>query len=679
LPTVSPPRGRLDYRHAAVDIGDQPPLRLAGSAPPIGPVNLRWLGGTILTAFAGIGLIGAAIGAAMHGQALLAKAPGFAQPRFAGFVGERISNALRKSDRITPAGGVKESRQTFRMSTTTEVGDHEVVRTRPVTLVSASLIASDVSAYKIPPFNPMTLFADDGVRSRDPGPEPDGDVSYVVSDLRAVPMAPEEGPYLPLSEVVARVREAAAFDAIHKMNFGAVPPAEHGAAPGPAGTAPRALPMAATSPATSAALSNMTVLVKSPAGPAPAAGPAGAAPEGDTVLTAAAGDVLAQLLAKAGVAADQATAIAAAFPDSSAAGKLAAGTQVRILFAPHPGDPTRRDAVRVTLAAAGDETSVVQSDTGGYVAVAGSVQIVEDASQEGDDSAAAAAEDQGKTPRLYDSLYATALAKGVPAAVIHELVHIYGYDADFERRVADGDGFQVLYASNDDGKADGDHPEVLFASLVTGGETKRFYRFAAPGGGVDYFDEDGRSTRKFLVRKPVPIARFSRGFGMMRHPILGYTKMHTGVDWAAPRGTPIGAAGDGTIEYDKWTNGYGRQIRIHHANGYETTYGHMSAFARGIEPGVHVRQGQIIGYVGSTGLSTGPHVHFEVIVNGRFVDPMRIRVPRGRELMGDTLLAFEKDRHRLDGYALHGASAAELIRQPAPAAANVAEAAGHGG
>ncbi|HVV93809.1 MAG TPA: M23 family metallopeptidase [Hyphomicrobiales bacterium] len=664
---MSAQRSRIAHRSAAVELGDEPPLRVGGAAPTTGPVNLRWLGGTILTALAGIGLLGAAIGAAMNGEALLAKAPGFAQPRLARLVGDRISNALRKSDRISPTDGVKESRQIFRLSTTSEVGDHEVVRTRPVTLVSASLTTGDVSAYKIPPFNPMSLFADDGARASDPGPEPDGDISYVTRDLASVAIAPEEGPYLPLSEVVARVREAAAFDALHKMDLGSAVTGDRSALP--SATSRPAESKSATTVAAGGPLSNMTVLIKSPdatAAPQSATAADRAAAAGEKSVTAAAGDALDKLLVAHGVATDQAAAIAGALPPQSNARKLAAGTNIRILFAPHPGDPSRQDAVRVTLAAGSDETSVVQSDTGGYVAVAGQVQIVEDASQEGDESAAAAAEDEGKTPRLYDSLYATALAKGVPVPVIRELIHIFGYDADFERRIADGDGFEVLYASTEDGKAAGDHPEVLYASLLIDGDTKRFYRFETPGGSADYFDEDGRSTRKFLVRKPVPTARFSRGFGMLRHPILGYTRAHTGVDWAAPRGTPIGAAGDGVIEYDKWENGYGRQIRIRHANGYETTYGHMSAFARGIEPGVHVRQGQIIGYVGSTGLSTGPHVHFEVIVNGRFVDPMRIKVPRGQELAGTALAAFEKERRRLDNYALHGASPAELIRQPVP-------------
>jgi murein DD-endopeptidase MepM/ murein hydrolase activator NlpD len=143
-------------------------------------------------------------------------------------------------------------------------------------------------------------------------------------------------------------------------------------------------------------------------------------------------------------------------------------------------------------------------------------------------------------------------------------------------------------------------------------------------------------------------------FGLRRHPILGYTKMHTGVDWAAPAGTPIFASGNGVIEKVGWEGGYGKYIRVRHANGYETAYGHMTAFARNMDVGTHVRQGQVIGFVGSTGLSTGAHVHYEILVNGRFVDPMRIKLPRGRSLDGSMLASFEQERDRLDGMMSRG-------------------------
>jgi murein DD-endopeptidase MepM/ murein hydrolase activator NlpD len=189
----------------------------------------------------------------------------------------------------------------------------------------------------------------------------------------------------------------------------------------------------------------------------------------------------------------------------------------------------------------------------------------------------------------------------------------------------------------------------MFASLTIGGEARKFYRFITTDDGIaDYYDETGKSAKKFLVRKPVPTAIMRSGFGSRRDPIYGYTKMHTGLDWAAPMGTPIYASGNGMLEKAGWESGYGKYIRIKHMNGYETAYGHMTAFARGMEPGARVRQGQVIGYVGSTGHSTGAHVHFEILVNGRFVDPMRIKLPRGRVLEGPVIAGFEKERDRLD-------------------------------
>ena len=229
------------------------------------------------------------------------------------------------------------------------------------------------------------------------------------------------------------------------------------------------------------------------------------------------------------------------------------------------------------------------------------------------------------------------------------MVRIYSYDVDFQRKVQPGDSFDVFFAGEDEGATITEKTEVLFASLTVGGETKKYYRFQTPDDAVvDYYDETGKSAKKFLVRKPVNNAIMRSGFGGRRHPILGYVKMHTGVDWATPYGTPIFASGNGVVEKVGWEGGYGKYVRLKHNNGYETAYGHMSAFAKGLEPGKRVRQGQVIGFVGSTGLSTGAHVHYEILVNGRFVDPMRIKLPRGRSLDGPLMAGFEKERDRLD-------------------------------
>ncbi len=185
--------------------------------------------------------------------------------------------------------------------------------------------------------------------------------------------------------------------------------------------------------------------------------------------------------------------------------------------------------------------------------------------------------------------------------------------------------------------------------MTLGGVAKRYYRFRTNDDGVvDYYDEEGKSAKKFLMRKPMTTGVIRSTFGWRIHPILGYRRLHTGVDYAAPKGTPIYAAGNGIVEKAGRSSGYGNLTLLRHTNGYETAYGHQSAFAQGIAPGVRVRQGQLIGYVGSTGLSTGPHLHFEIRVNGQPVDPLRIRLPRGRALEGDYLTAFDQERDRID-------------------------------
>jgi murein DD-endopeptidase MepM/ murein hydrolase activator NlpD len=234
--------------------------------------------------------------------------------------------------------------------------------------------------------------------------------------------------------------------------------------------------------------------------------------------------------------------------------------------------------------------------------------------------------------------------------VIEEMVKIYSYDVDFQRKAQPGDSFEVLYAGEEENSSPDARSDVMYTSLTVGGETKKFYRFQSPDDGVvDYYDENGKSAKKFLVRKPVADAIMRSGFGLRRHPILGYTKMHTGVDWATDTGTPIFAAGNGVVEKADWESGYGKFVLIRHNNGYETAYGHMTAYAKGIEEGKRVRQGQVIGFVGSTGLSTGAHVHYEIRINGRFVDPMRVKLPRGRELQGPMYAAFDRERQRIDG------------------------------
>ena len=248
------------------------------------------------------------------------------------------------------------------------------------------------------------------------------------------------------------------------------------------------------------------------------------------------------------------------------------------------------------------------------------------------------------------SLYASALNLGATDREVAALADAFAYDIDFQRDVRAGDNFELVFERfyDDEGNTvrTGD---LLFVALDSRRGPRAFYQFMAPGDArSDWYDAEGKSARRFLMKTPINGARLSSGYGMRRHPILGYSRMHRGTDFAAPTGTPILAAGDGTVVRAGPFSSFGNYVRIRHANGYETAYAHMSRFARGMRAGARVRQGQVIGYVGTTGRSTGPHLHYEVMRRGQQVNPMTLRVANGRNLSGRALELFMIERERID-------------------------------
>jgi murein DD-endopeptidase MepM/ murein hydrolase activator NlpD len=230
-------------------------------------------------------------------------------------------------------------------------------------------------------------------------------------------------------------------------------------------------------------------------------------------------------------------------------------------------------------------------------------------------------------PTVYRSIWETARKHDIPDAITSRIVAMFAYDVDLTKRISPGDSIELLETEKD---AEG-RQELLYVALKLGGTTRELFRFRTGDGSVEFFDPDGQTGKRFLNRRPVQGGgRLSSRFGYRIHPIFHTRKLHTGVDLAAPRGTPIYAAGDGMVEKAGWASGYGQFTLIKHTNGYETAYGHQSKIA--VKAGTRVRQGQLIGYVGSTGNSTGPHLHFEVRINGRFVDPLSVKLPRDRSL-----------------------------------------------
>ena len=250
---------------------------------------------------------------------------------------------------------------------------------------------------------------------------------------------------------------------------------------------------------------------------------------------------------------------------------------------------------------------------------------------------------------ITSSLYNSAINLGIKPNIIIEFARLYGFQVDFQRDVWKNDSFQIIYEEfvNDENKIV-DTGEIIFANLNLQDTDLQLYKYEYEKGKIDYFDENGKSIKKTLMKTPINGARLSSSYGKRKHPILGYTKMHLGTDFAAPTGTPIMASGDGKVTKAGWCGGGGNCVKIKHNSVYQTIYAHMSKFGRGIKKGVRVKQGQIIGYVGSTGLSTGPHLHYEVIENGKKINSQKLKLPSGKILKGNQRKNFEVNKIKID-------------------------------
>ena len=664
--------------------GVEPPLNLLGAdARQIDrrDVNLRWLCASALTGITGALLMGAAIHVSLQGDASLAavsdrpnlgprpqtQAPAIEEPGIA---------SAHKGDRLVRNLMIASAKQSYRTPVTVRLGDREIIKVRPFVRISSNLsMSTGVFASDIPRFDPMKFVSDEPQeRAPDPGAAdaPGAEVTVVKRDL-AEATIDANAPALSDDDVTAQIEEERRLTAEAGRRT-ALPLA-------PQIMLSRTLRQGSAFPGFDEKKSedgspfksievlvvpeNVTKLAKVEL----RSGEAPLVEERDLALKR--GDTVEAMLKATGHASDAAIAgIVAALGGKAKVSGLSEGQQFRVQVAPGPKPGDGRQVTRVVLyGESGVQAIAAINDRGGFVPVAPPVdetkartQPAQADTQDGDDE-----EDEGTGPRLYQSLYETAARHDVPRPTVEDIVRVFSYDIDFQRRISAGDGLDLFYTYDEDaGPAAADRPELLYAALNLGGEWRKVYRFQSPDdGSIDYLDDQGRSLKKFLIRKPIADGIMRSGFGYRRHPILGYAKLHTGVDWANPIGTPIVAAGNGTVIKAEWDSGYGRRVEIQHINGYVTTYNHMSRFARGVSAGARVRQGQVIGYVGSTGLSTGAHLHYEVIINGHFVDPMKIRVPRGRELDGRLLAEFKRQRDQTEATMQKSKTATAMAQRDA--------------
>ncbi len=656
-----------------VDLGDEDPLytrNISDGPPDRRRVSLRWFAASVLTGVFSVLLVGGALPAAIGLDDFTVVRPALAHGTAFG-----DAEVAEKGDRFRPVAETKVSRHVIQISTVTREQDRNIVRVRPFAHVHANLaapVAPEIVA-QVPAFQAADVFAvaegtdatpdagdagDDTAAAdgADPaqdepmdgsasdsvssdsiyGAEVDGEVEIKTVDFPMQGAAYDESAALEPAEIEARVRESAPFLAEGAVAVSSLPyvdPARFEMATAASGSG------ALNALAVASAPENVSMLAKTD----------NLDDYGieDKMLPVTEGASLRKMLMDEGADPDAAASIQSALV-ANFSFDFRAGQKVRVGLAPDPETGSIRP-VRVSLYEPNGRhvATVALSDNGLYVAAQepasnGELEVAE---QETPDQ-------PGALPTVHDGLWGTGLTVGMSSDVIKNLVHIFSYDVDYQQRLSASDSLEVIYSTDSDPATpdtNGDASEILYAAMSVGDVTHRFYRFRdSTDGSVDYYDEAGKSAQKFLVRKPVAFGRFSSGFGMRRHPILHRYRMHTGIDWAAPTGTRIMAAGDGVIEKIGTRSGYGRSITLKHLHGYETTYNHMSGYAKGLKAGDSVVQGQVIGFIGSSGLSTGPHLHFEVLVNSRFVDPLKIRVPRGRELNGAELVAFEQERQRID-------------------------------
>jgi len=656
---------RIDRSRAWIDLGHEQPIFTGLSRADAFDrrhISVRWLIGVALTGISGMMLVGSALYLGFDQQSNFAQAPEIAAAARRDNVGEPGVNP-GKGDRLVRPIDIVAARQTYKAPTTIHIGDKEVVKLRAFTHVATTLTVAPTSfAGAVPPFNPMKLATGSSEQPEAPpdtGPLQDNaEVAFSTRDLTAADGAAIVGD-LTIGEAQAQVAELMRESSSAKTlplpsqmmlmrtsQAGLDPLGGLSYAP-TGGVSPNA-PFASIE--VKMTPENVTNAVKASAlDETPA----------DRLIQMRRGERFEDLLRANGASPDSIAQILAALGVRRGEAPAAEGQKIILHFDEPAAAGGERAIARLSIYA--DEqlkAAVAVADSGKYAPLAlGPAAAARKPANAGDSESGMS---------LYQSLFETSLKQGIPKPVIQEMIKAFGNDVDFQRSATPSDSIEAFYSEPDE--IDG-RPELLSATVNARDQIFKYYRFQTPDDGlVDYYDENGRSTRKFLIRKPIAAGELRSGFGMRFHPILHYARMHTGVDWSNAIGTPILAAGNGTIIKAEFTSGYGRRVEIQHLNGYVTTYSHMSGFGPGVAEGAHVNQGQVIGYLGQSGLATGPHLHYEVIINGNFVDPMAIKLARTREMDRKMLSAFQRERERIDQLIAQAPNSTPAPSGPAVAA-----------
>lgn len=629
-----------NVEQAIADLGNDPPLVADGrSGPPDRrEVSARWLSGTFLTGLTSSVLMGVALFAALDGREQLATPAEIAN--LTEMHSDDDSGQAAKAARILQPRQVvrAKDRRRLEVSTVSRIGDKDVVTAMPVMQVKMGLAAGYKTNRSYPPYDPAKLAIDDeqpkvaaatSIQAQIYAAKVESDMVLDVIDFPFGETEFDERSDMTGGEVEKLVRQTAvdlSDGAVHVAALHYVDPQRFG--------------QLATSVLADPGYEFNVVQENVSVTPRSTPGTEEIVFAEDIIpfTTERRMDVA---LENAGYDRAESARFSERLANLLNGSELRAGTVMRV------GLQVRGDVPKIVRCSIYDGTDHIISvalDDSGKIAIADAPETNPEIATAFDDSPPAPA--AGSLPSVYDGVYRAAFANGMSRDSTRRLVRLLSSEIEMKSRVGKNDRLEVLFTQPDDNNAMSDDSQLLYVAATFGGATRRYYRFQFPDGTFDYFNEKGRNTKQSLLRNPLPAGKFRSGFGGRRHPILGFVRMHTGVDWSAPTGTPIIAAGDGVVDKAGWASGYGKQTVLQHPNGYETSYNHQSRIA--VKPGQKVKQGQIIGYVGTTGLSTGAHLHYEVIVNGTKVDPMRIRLPGGKSLTGEQLAAFQKERERID-------------------------------
>ncbi len=590
-----------------------------GEIPHGRELSFAWLAGTVMTGLTSVLLMGAALYVSFNGEDNFSTAYEALQIVVSDEA-EPETDLAAKTDRVRPVAATRSERETVIASIMEAVDGRDMIRKQPFVRVRATLATAATSLSEdVPAYDPVEILtanlpitAPTPVNTEIYGADVEGEVS-----IRRAAM--------PLTLVPPRaISDQTAADFVRLTVEGAYAERDQGVM-AYAALSGGVQDLGVVSGMVSSDIAeNVTVV------------PRTISPDGVTggrterILTVKEQSPLEDVLLKNGFTEHMIGAIAGTLRNVYPSVTLPAGARLRILFGPNRTSDTLipyRLSIYINDQHA---ATVALTDRGQYVlgVKPGDIEFPEEDTEE---------INVNTLPTVYRSIWETARKHDIDDDTARRIVAMFAYDIDMNRRIEPGDTIELLQTEPD---AQGNQ-ELLYVSLKLGSSVRELFRFRTADGVVDFYDASGETGKRFLTRRPLQGGgRLSSRFGYRTHPIFKSRRLHSGVDLAAPRGTPIYASGDGTVERAGWVSGYGRYVELDHVNGYSTGYGHMHAIADGIKPGVRVRQGQVIGYVGSTGYSTGNHLHFEIKINGRPQDPLSVRLPRDKTLPAEYRQAF---------------------------------------